>query len=155
MPIRATLLLCDSAQALEGKLYILGGGWNVTGPDPVPSAIAMYIEVSWDMANSPHSWRLELLDSDGQPVTVPTPMGDQPLVIGGEFEVGRPPGVTPGTGLGIAQAINLAPIPLVPGGRYEWRLHIRDETDDNWRLPFSTRPAPQQEQPPFGAEPAE
>jgi hypothetical protein len=154
VPIRATLLLCDAVQAVEGKLYILGGGWNMTGPEPSPSGIAMYIEVSWDMANTRHPWRIELLDSDGQPVMVPTPMGEQPLVVGGEFEVGRPPGLTPGTGLGLAQAINLAPLPLAPGGRYEWRLYIRDETEDNWRLPFSTRSAPQHQQP-FGAQPPE
>jgi hypothetical protein len=135
------MLLADAAQASEGKLYILGGGWNITGPDPNPSAIAIYAEVSWDMANMQHPWKLELLDSDGEPVMVPTPMGEQPLVIEGVLEVGRPPGVTPGTGLPVPLAINLGPIPLPPGGRYEWRLSIRGESDENWRLPFSTRPA--------------
>jgi len=144
MPIRATLMLADSVQASEGKLYILGGGWNVTGPDPTPSGIAIYIEVPWDMTNVRSPWRLELLTSDGESVMVPTPMGDQPLVLKGEFEVGRPPGVTPGTGLGVPLAINLGPLPLEPGGRYEWRFYIRDDTDENWRLPFSTRPRPQQ-----------
>jgi len=27
--IEATMLLCDSAQAVGGKLYILGGGWTM------------------------------------------------------------------------------------------------------------------------------
>ncbi len=142
MPIRATMMLADSAQAAEGKLYILGGGWNITGPEPSPSAIAIYIEVSWDLANMRHHWRLELMDSDGQPVMVPTPMGEQALVLEGEVEVGRPPGVTPGTGLGVPLAINLGPLPLPPGGRYEWRLTIGGRSEENWRLPFSTRPAP-------------
>jgi hypothetical protein len=133
-------MLADAAQASEGKLYILGGGWNITGPQPSPSAIAIYIEVSWDLANMQHPWRLELLDSDGQPVLVETPMGEQAFVLEGAIEVGRPPGVTPGTGLGVPLAINLGPIPLPPGGRYEWRFSIRGETDDNWRLPFTMRP---------------
>lgn len=147
MPIRATLLLADSVQASEGKLYILGGGWNVTGPDPVPSGVAIYVDVPWDMTNMRIPWRLELLTSDGEPVNVPTPMGEQALVLSGEFEVGRPPGVTPGTGLGVPLAINMGPLPLEPGGRYEWRFYIRDETDENWRLPFSTRPRPAQQPP--------
>jgi hypothetical protein len=142
VPIRATMMLADSAQAAEGKLYILGGGWNITGPEPSPSAIAIYIEVSWDLANMRHHWRLELMDSDGQPVMVPTPMGEQALVLEGDVEVGRPPGVTPGTGLGVPLAINLGPLPLPPGGRYEWRFTIGGRSDENWRLPFSTRPAP-------------
>lgn len=136
------MMLADAAQAAEGKLYIIGGGWNITGPDPSPSAIAIYAEVSWDMANMRHPWRLELVNSDGEPVLVPTPMGEQPLVIEGELEVGRPPGVTPGTGLGVPLAINMGPIPLSPGGRYEWRLSIGGESDENWRLPFSTRAVP-------------
>jgi len=136
------MLLADSAQAVEGKLYILGGGWNITGPDPTPSAIAVYIEVSWDLSNMRHPWSLELVDSDGQPVLIPTPLGDQPLILQGEFEVGRPPGVTPGTGLGVPLAINLGPIPLPPANRFEWRLAIGGETNENWRQAFSTRPAP-------------
>jgi hypothetical protein len=141
MPFKATMMLADSAQVADGKLYVLGGGWALIGPDPNPSAVVMFIEVSWDLANMQHEFRLELLDSDGNPVEVPTPMGDQPLLIGGPFEVGRPPGITPGTPLGIPVAINLGPLPLRPGTRYEWRLTINDESDQNWRLPFSTRPA--------------
>jgi len=141
------MMLADAAQAADGKLNILGGGWNITGPDPNPSAIAIYAEVSWDLANMQHRWRLELMNSDGEPVMVPTPMGEQALVIEGVLEVGRPPGVTPGTGLGVPLAINLGPIPLPPGGRYEWRLTIGDQSDENWRLPFSTRPAPQGQAP--------
>src|SRR5277367_1146782 len=107
MGIRVSMMLADSAQAVQGKLYILGAGWNMTGPEPNPSAIAAYVEVSWDMANQRHHWRLELLESDGQLVEVPGPEGDQGLQIMGEFEVGRPPGVLPGSGLGFPMAINL------------------------------------------------
>ena len=134
-------MLCDSAQAVGGKLYILGGGWNITGPQPTPSAIAIYVEVSWDLTNVQHPWRLELLDADDQPVLVPTPLGEQPLVLEGMLEVGRPVGIQPGIGLGIPLAINLAPLPLQPASRYVWRLTIAGHTEDNWRLPFSTRPA--------------
>jgi hypothetical protein len=141
MPIRATPLLCDAAQAVGGKLYILGGGWNIIGPDPAPTAIAIYVEVSWDLTNVKHPWRLELLDADDQPVMVPTPMGEQPLVLEGMLEVGRPVGVQPGIGLGIPLAINLGPIPLAPASRYVWRLTIAGHSEDKWRLPFSTRPA--------------
>ena len=38
------MLLCDAAQVADGKLYILGGGWSMTGPDPVPSAVALKID---------------------------------------------------------------------------------------------------------------
>jgi hypothetical protein len=136
---QVTLLLCDSAQAVGNKLYILGGGWSITGPDPVPSALALYIKVPWDVANEKHTLRLELLDSDGHPVTVETPIGDQPLVIENEFEVGRPPGLQKGTPIDLALAISLGPIPLAPDNRYEWRLSVNGEGRDHWRAAFSTR----------------
>lgn len=91
MPFHVTMILADAAQALNNKLFILGGGWSVTGPDPIPSAIARHIKVPWDQANERHELRLELVDSDGNPATVPSPIGVQPIVLETEFEVGRPP----------------------------------------------------------------
>jgi hypothetical protein len=141
--VRVTLLLADAAQAVTGKLYVLGGGWSLTGPDPAPMALAIKIEVPWDRANMKHRWRLELLDGDGAPVDVPSgpERTQQPLRIEGEFEAGRPAGLRPGTPLDVTLALNLAPLPLAPGGRYVWRLSI-DGWDEDWQVAFSTRPAP-------------
>lgn len=140
--MKVTMLLADAAQVAEGKLFILGGGWSVTGPQASAMAIAMHVEVPWDRANMRHSWTLELLNADGQPVSARDPLGrDEPIRVQGEFEVGRPVGLTPGTPIGVATAINLAPVQLPPGGRYEWRLTIGDEAQDDWRLSFGTRPA--------------
>jgi len=138
--MKVTLLLADSAQAVDGKLYVLGGGWSITGPDPAPMAIAMKIEVPWDETNQRHSWKLELLDSDAQPVTLDGDEGPSPLEIGGEFEVGRPAGVKPGTPIDLPLAINLTPVPLEPDGRYVWKLWIDERTDEDWQVAFSTRP---------------
>ncbi len=134
------MLLADHAQAAEGKLNIIGAGWTVVGPAPAPFAIAMLFEVPWDRANEPHVFRLELVDSDGDPVLVPTPDGEEPLVLEGQFEVGRPPGVKRGTALPFPLALNMGPQPIAPGGRYEWRLTVDEESDEDWRLAFSTRP---------------
>ena len=138
--MRVTLLLADSAQAVNGKLYILGGGWSIIGPEPTPMAIAMQIDVPWDQANMPHIWRFELVTEDGQPVMVAGPTGDQPLEMHGQFEVGRPPGLRPGTPIGIALAINLGPLPIPHGGYYVWRFSVDGQSREEWRLAFSTRP---------------
>jgi hypothetical protein len=53
-PVTLSVLLADSAQAVGGKLYILGGRWSVTGPGPSASAIALKIEVPWDETNRRH-----------------------------------------------------------------------------------------------------
>lgn len=139
--MKVMMLLCDSAQAVNGKLYILGGGWSITGPDPTPSAVAIKIEVPWDESNKRHRLQLALLDSDGKPVTVPTPTGDRPIELGGDFEVGRPAGLKPGTPLDVSMAINVGPLPLKPDSRFVWRLSIDGHSDEDWQLAFTTRPA--------------
>ena len=139
--MKATLLLADFAQVADGKLTVVGGGWSVTGPEPTPFAIAILVQVPWDQANVRHTLRLELLDADGNPVTMEADDGDdEPILFFDDlvFEVGRPPGLKPGTPLDFPVAVNSGPLPLV-SGVYEWRLTIDGETDDDWRLPFSVR----------------
>ena len=137
---RVTLMLADSAQVAEGKLYLLGGGWTEIGPQPCPFAIAGIIEVPWSLANQRHTFRLELIDWDGHPVLVPTPDEQQPLFIEGGFEVGRPPGTRPGTTLPFILAFNAGAVPLPSGSHFEWRLLVDGESAEDWRLPFRTRP---------------
>ena len=134
--MKASLLLADAAQVVQGKLYILGGGWSITGPEPTPSAIAIKIDVPWDEANRRHRFQLNLLDADGKPVII----GNQPVSITGEFEAGRPAGLLPGTPLDVTLAINIGPLPIQPGSRYVWRLSINDRSDEDWELAFTMRP---------------
>ena len=138
--VRATMMLCDAAQVADGKLYILGGGWSVTGPDPAPSAVAIKLEVDWHEAANPHHWELFLEDADGRPVGFETPEGSQVIEIRGDFEVGRPEGVPAGTPIDLPLAINLGPLPLNPGARYTWRFTLDGESDESWSLGFTTRP---------------
>jgi hypothetical protein len=138
----ATMLLADAAQAIDNKLYMLGGGWSITGPDPTPSALAIALKVPWDEANQHHELRVELLDSDGGAVAMGAEGEATPVVIESQFEVGRPPGLRPGTPIDLALAINLGPMPLPPGGRYEWRLSIDGRSEAHWHAAFSTRARP-------------
>ncbi len=137
--MKVTLLLADAAQAVEGKLYVLGGGWSVTGPEPSPMAIAVKIEVPWSQTNTKHRLRLELLDSDGTAVIPPG--ASEGLRVEGDFEVGRPPGTKPGTPIDVPFAVNLGPLPLTPDTRYVWQLSIDGESHEDWRAAFNTRPA--------------
>src|SRR5437879_10908137 len=129
--MRVTMLLADAAQAINGKLYILGGGWSIIGPDPVPSAIAIKIEVPWDEANKRHKLKLELVDEDGRPVTVPTPTGEKPVQLEGDFEVGRPPGLKPRPPLGMAMPLNVGPFPLQADTRLLWWRSISGSPQDD------------------------
>jgi hypothetical protein len=91
--MKVTMLLADAVQAVSGKLYILSGGWSLIGPDPAPTAIAIKIDLPWEMADRPHTLQLDLLDEDGQPAMLPLGTVDnpvpenRPLQISGHFEV--------------------------------------------------------------------
>ncbi|MBI5239676.1 MAG: hypothetical protein HY926_04330 [Elusimicrobia bacterium] len=139
--IKVTMMLADFAQSIQGKLYIMGGGWSITGPHPCPSALAIKIEVPWNDTNHQHELKVELLDGDYHPVLVPTPAGNAPMVIAANFEVGRPAGMIVGSTLDVPIAFNVGAIPLEPGRRYVWRLLIDGKTEDNWHIAFSTRPS--------------
>ena len=137
--MKVTLLLADAAEAVNGKLYILGGGWSVMGPDSAPMAIAIKIEVPWDQGNDVHKLQLRLVDADGQPILAESEEGEVPVVLDADFETGRPAGVKPGTPLDLTMAVTLGPLPLEPGSRFEWRLSIDGKEDAEWRVAFSTR----------------
>ena len=139
--MRATMLLADHAVVSEGKLYINGGGWSVTGPTPTPSAIAVKLDVPWDRANQKLQLRLRLIGQDGDPVMFAGPEGPQPVEITGEAEIGRPDGLPHGADIDFPLAFQLGPLPLEPGQRYQWVLDIDGETHRDWHLTFSTRPA--------------
>ena len=141
--VKVTMLLADFVQVSDGKLTVVGGGWSLTGPETTPFGIAILVHVPWDQANRRHTLRLELVDADGRPVTLPGDDGEErPIVFldDVEFEVGRPAGIKPGTPLELPLAVNSGPLPLEPGGRYEWRLSIDGAGDEDWRLAFSVRP---------------
>jgi hypothetical protein len=73
---------------------------------------------------------------------IDTPEGFQPVEVRGEFSVAQPPGIPEGSPIDVALAVNLGPIPLVPGTRYVWRLTIDGEALAGAAVGFTTRPRP-------------
>lgn len=140
--MNVTMLLADSAQVAEGKLYILGGGWSLSGPEPVPSAVAIKVEVDTHEFDRMHHWELFLEDADGKLVQFDSPDGAQTIEIRGDFSASAPEGVPVGTPVDVPIAINLGPIPLTPNSRFTWRLVIDGESLDGSTASFTTRPLP-------------
>jgi hypothetical protein len=132
------MLLCDSAQSIGGKLYILGGGFStILGvPGGVSTmSLAIKIEVPWDQTNRKVQFEVKLLTEDGEQVD----LGRGPVGGSGEFEVGRPAGLKPGSPIDVPLALPFVAMPLKPGG-YVWELDINGTTMS--RIPFRLQPAP-------------
>lgn len=126
------LLLCDAAQSIGGKLYILGGGWSQAAVPPgmaIQMALALRIVVPWTEANRQIPLRVSLLTADGAPVD----LGAGPIEQATQFELGRPTGLERGTPLDAMIAINAGILPL-DAGRYVWRVEIDGEVKA--RAPF-------------------
>lgn len=85
------LLLTDHSESLNGKLYAMGGGWNMLrfGELPIQHqfGIGFGIDVAWDETNEPHTIDLEIQDPDGER------LGEE---LSFEIETGRPPGSVAG-----------------------------------------------------------
>ena len=117
--MEATLLLCDYAQTFDGKLYIMGGGWNrIPANAPISVAVAVLLHVPWDQTNRPTTVIVTLVNEDGQAVMATE---DQPLRMGGQLEVGRPAGSRAGSTFNIPLTFTL-PALMLPAGGYRWEV---------------------------------
>ena len=116
------MLLCDYAEELGGKLYIMGGGWSQlrTPNQPSNMALAVKIAVPWNQANEPHTLSIRLLTEDGEPV--PNEGGGETVLMG-KVEVGRPPGLRPGSTLDLPLTARFSGLVLEPG-TYRWELEV-------------------------------
>src|SRR3984957_19592363 len=138
--MRVTMMLADHAQVADGKLFISGGGWSICGPGPTPCSVAVLFHVPWQHTNEKVSFTLRLVDEYGHPVLQPGPRGPHPVHVDGQFEAGRPPGMTPGAEIGVPMTFG-SMLNLPPGHRYTWLLEISGHSDDDWSLSFATRQA--------------
>jgi hypothetical protein len=131
------MLLCDFAETLGGKLYVMGGGWRwAVVSQGLNCTVAIHISIPWSATNQKHSLKLTLVGEDGE--VAKDPNGED-VAAAGEFEVGRPPGVPVGTDLTNTLAIRFQGLPLEPGG-YSFGLEINGTVVA--RVPFQALLAP-------------
>lgn len=134
------IILADAAEVLNGKVYMLGGGW-----DRIPAsqqdrdlrqfAIALSIVVPWHQTNERHALEVRLTDADGQQVL---------FKIAGEFESGRPTGAIQGQVLRTPMAFKFAGA-LGQVGTYAVVGSIDGE--ESCRTVFHVHPRPGSKQP--------
>ena len=84
------VLLGDFAQASNGKLTVVGAGWNIWNtakyPNFLPFGLGIGFLVPWGETNRKHKFTFKIAASEG----------DTLAEGGGEFEIGRKTGIPPG-----------------------------------------------------------
>lgn len=137
------LLLADRAEVVQGKLYLIGGGWDRLGlsglPGPADFDLAVGVLVGYHETNSRHRLELQLEDEDNKVVIGP---------VRAEFELGRPPGLRDGSSQRF-QMVLRGPFTLPHPGAYHWALSLDGERRaltsflvEKVQLPPGAAPAP-------------
>jgi hypothetical protein len=127
------LLLADRAEALNGKLYMMGGGWDRLGVgdfnQPVVLCIALGMVVPWNATNKHHTLALQIEDADGSRVAQ----------VNAQFVTGRPPQIEEGASQRLPMVINIGCI--LPGpGVYAVVAEMNDQ--ESKRITFTAAPVP-------------
>lgn len=107
------LMLADRAEAVNGKLYLMGGAWdrlfvqNFALQNLI--SIAVGILVPWHATNTQHTLTLEIVDSDEAPIGFRVEAG---------FAAGTPPWSERGETQRVILALPGVPVQLSRPGQY-------------------------------------
>src|ERR671935_99332 len=105
------VILAEHVEAIHGKLYMMGGGWdNITVHDfqaPLILPLAVSILVPWPATNRPHTVRISIQSADAEVLAE----------LDRRLTVGRPAEIEPGMS---QRSLLVLRVPVrVPGpGRY-------------------------------------
>jgi len=137
-PIRAAVdfaLLADAVQAVQGKLFVLGGGWDTLYVTAFPArhpslAIGVRIRVPWSATGTSTRISVELQDADG---------GN--LLPGGQVvhtaNMNRRTGEMDRADIGLVRSFTFNNLQFEQAGDYSFVISIDDEVSN--RLRFSVR----------------
>lgn len=111
------LILAESAEAINGKIYLLGGGADRHFAQDFPvllrADVAVGILVDWNETNQLHSMELKIVDEDEKVI----------IAIEGELESGRPPGAKPGQSMRTMIAVR-GPFQIESPGAYKVSMSL-------------------------------
>lgn len=139
--IRPTIdfaLLADAVQVVQGKLYVLGGGWDTLFVGDFPArhpslGIGLRIRVPWSWTDRQITVGVDIQDEDGGRV-LPT----RPLRQG--LRVTRPTGIPDGSDIGISRSFTFNNLTFPAEGAHSFVITLDDDVVS--RLRFSVRKRP-------------
>jgi hypothetical protein len=122
--MEATVFLCDFAEEVGGKLYIMGAGWSRLKRPRVPTtmSLAVKLTIPWEESGAVHKLKAELVTSDNETMTIE----GKPVRVTGEVGSHPTPDVSRDVPLDVNFALRFEGIAL-DSGRYAWRLEVDDQ----------------------------
>jgi len=127
--------LADSVAVAEGKLFVQGAGWNIVWTNAVPArhpriGIGALIHVPYTATNQLHEFSIRIVDQDENQLSLAAaPPGVDALdgqitELKGQFNMGRPPALTPGDTQIVPLAVNLDGIEFPTSNMYSVVISI-------------------------------
>ncbi len=133
--LTASIMLCDSAQVHQNKLYLMGGDWDryISQDGNLSCDIAIRLRCPWNRTNERVKIRCVLDDEDGHRVKIGPESDAKAVEVEVEAELGRPPGAKRGRRFLMPIVMNIRNLPI-EAGLYAWVLELDGEQID--RAPF-------------------
>jgi len=130
--------LADAAEAVDGKIYALGVGWNTIYGRSFPTihprvSLGITIHVPYNATNRIHAIKLSVENQDKEPIVLVRKVEGDPehpkdiFELGGQFNVGRPPMLPPGDEQVVSLAMTINGMELPKPDLYYWIISIDDQ----------------------------
>ncbi len=131
-------LLADSIQAVRGKLFVLGGGWDTLWVSSFPArhpslaiGLRLRVPVSWNSEQL--RLAVELQDADGKPML--------PAALAHDIKLpGQAPGPAGATDYGVVRSFTFNNLRFDHEGAYSFVISVDDEPVSRIRFTVRARP---------------
>ena len=135
-------MVADAVQAVAGKLYVIGGGWDTLFVRSFPArhptmGIGLRIRVPWSHVDE-FTLSVDLVDEDGASLF-------KGKALAQKIKVNRTPTMAAGSDLGVMRAFTFNNLIFLKEGGYAFRIAVNDVEVS--RLRFRIRGRPQLIQP--------
>lgn len=132
-------LLADAVQASRGKLFVLGGGWDVLTVRSLPArhpslGIGLRVRVPWGWPHDSVTLEVELQDEDGKSVL--------PASLSAPVPVRRPQHLPEGSDVSLVRALTFTNIVFRHEGAYSFVVSIDREVRERLRFMVRVRELP-------------
>lgn len=131
-------LLADAVHVVQGKLYVLGGGWDALFVPGFPArhpalGVGLRVRVPWSRTDQVLVIGVDLQDEDGARVLPAPPLAQA-------VKVKRPVGLPEGSDIGVARSFTFYNVTFPKEGAYSFVVTLNREVAA--RLRFSVRLRP-------------